>query len=417
MMKIGKYSFGVGDRFAHEGVSQLKALLKAEKEFGVHFVPVWNKSNREHQIVHTEPMSTRVEADAAVKALGYTGQYFVDADHINMNNVDRFIDASDFFTIDVADYIGKPADPKDVDAFVKDNARFIGSLAIPGIAEPFEVSEAQVRAIADRYLFAVQEAGRIYRHIADKKGEGNFVTEVSMDEVNDPQTPVEILFILSALASQKVPAQTIAPKFTGRFNKGVDYRGDVKQFEKEFEEDLLVIDFAVKEFGLMDNLKLSIHSGSDKFSIYPIMGRLIQKYDKGIHIKTAGTTWLEENIGLAVADPEALKLAKKIYINALGRMAELTVPYATVIDVDVNALPTPEEVEKWDADTYARTMRHNQADPLYNPSFRQLIHVSYKIAAELGDEYYPALEKHTDVIGEQVIENLCERHIRRLFDK
>lgn len=417
MMKIGKYSFGVGDRFAHEGVSQLKALLKAEKEFGVHFVPVWNKSNREHQIVHTEPMSTRAEADAAVKALGYTGQYFVDADHINMNNVDRFIDASDFFTIDVADYIGKPADPKDVDAFVKDNARFIGSLAIPGIAEPFEVSEAQVRAIADRYLFAVQEAGLIYRHIAEKKGEGNFVTEVSMDEVNDPQTPVEILFILSALASQKVPAQTIAPKFTGRFNKGVDYRGDVKQFEKEFEEDLLVIDFAVKEFGLMDNLKLSIHSGSDKFSIYPIMGRLIQKYDKGIHIKTAGTTWLEENIGLAVADPEALKLAKKIYINALGRMAELTVPYATVIDVDVNALPTPEEVEKWDADTYARTMRHNQADPLYNPSFRQLIHVSYKIAAELGDEYYPALEKHTDVIGEQVIENLCERHIRRLFDK
>lgn len=417
MMKIGKYSFGVGDRFAHEGVSQLKALLKAEKEFGVHFVPVWNKSNREHQIVHTEPMSTRAEADAAVKALGYTGHYFVDADHINMNNVDRFIDASDFFTIDVADYIGKPADPKDVDAFVKDNARFIGSLAIPGIAEPFEVSEAQVRAIADRYLFAVQEAGRIYRHIAEKKGEGNFVTEVSMDEVNDPQTPVEILFILSALASQKVPAQTIAPKFTGRFNKGVDYRGDVKQFEKEFEEDLLVIDFAVKEFGLMDNLKLSIHSGSDKFSIYPIMGRLIQKYDKGIHIKTAGTTWLEENIGLAVADPEALKLAKNIYINALGRMAELTVPYATVIDVDVNALPTPEEVEKWDADTYARTMRHNQADPLYNPSFRQLIHVSYKIAAELGDEYYPALEKHTDVIGEQVIENLCERHIRRLFDK
>ncbi len=416
-MKIGKYSFGVGDRFSHEGVSQLKALLKAEKEFGVSFVPVWNKSNREHQIVHTEPVETRREADAAVKALGYTGQYFVDADHINLNNVDRFIEASDFFTIDVADYIGKAADPGDVEAFVKANARFIGTLTVPGIAEPFEVSEAQVRAIADRYLYAVQEAGRIYRHIAEKKGADNFVTEVSMDEVDNPQTPVEILFILSAIAHERVPAQTIAPKFTGRFNKGVDYRGDIRQFEKEFEEDLLVIDYAVKEFGLMDNLKLSIHSGSDKFSIYPIMGRLIRKYDKGIHIKTAGTTWLEENIGLAVADPEALKLAKKIYVNALGRMAELTVPYATVIDVDVNALPSPEEVEKWDADTYARTMRHNQADPLYNPSFRQLIHVSYKIAAELGDEYYPALEKHSEVIGEQVIENICERHIKRLFSK
>lgn len=415
-MKIGKYSFGVGDRFSHEGVAQLKALLKAEKEFGVSFVPVWNKSNREHQIVNTVPMETRREADAAVKALGYTRQYFVDADHINLTNVDKFIDASDFFTIDVADYIGKPASEADVAAFVAANKKYIGHLAIPGI-EPFEVSEAEVREIAGRYLFAVKEAGRIYRHIAEKKGVDNFVTEVSMDEVNDPQTPVEIFFILSALSAEKVPLQTIAPKFTGRFNKGVDYRGDIAQFEKEFGEDLLVIDYAIKEFGLMDNLKLSIHSGSDKFSIYPIMGKLIRKYDKGIHIKTAGTTWLEENIGLAVADPKALELAKKIYVNALGRMEELTVPYATVIDVDVKALPTPEEVSKWDADTYARTMRHNQEDPLYNSSFRQLIHVSYKIAAELGDEYYPALEKHSDVIGEQVIENICERHIKRLFSK
>ena len=106
-MKIGKYSFGVGDRFAHEGVNQLKALIEAEERFGVHFVPVWNKSNREHQIVGTEPMETRREADAAVAALGYKDQYFVDADHINLTNVDRFIEASDFFTIDVADYIGK----------------------------------------------------------------------------------------------------------------------------------------------------------------------------------------------------------------------------------------------------------------------------------------------------------------------
>ena len=147
-MKIGKYSFGVGDRFAHEGINQLKALIEAEERFGVRFVPVWNKSNREHQIVGTEPMETRLEADAAV-----------------------------------------------------------------------------------------------------------------------------------------------------------------------------------------------------------------------------------------------------------------------------NALPSPEEVAKWDTDTYARTLRHNQADPLYNPSFRQLIHVSYKIAAELADEFLPALEKHTEVIGSQITANLCDRHIKRLFSE
>ena len=380
-MTIGKYSFGVGDRFAHEGINQLKALIEAEERFGVHFVPVWNKSNREHQIVGTEPAETRAEADAAVKALNYKGQYFVDADHINLTNVDRFIDSSDFFTIDVADYIGKSG------------------------------------SMEERFLPAIKEAGRIYRHIAEKKGADNFVTEVSMDEVDEAQTPEELRYILREIAKEGIPVQTIAPKFTGRFNKGVDYRGDLARFEREFEQDLMVIDEAVREYGLPANLKLSIHSGSDKFSIYPIMGRLIRKHDKGIHIKTAGTTWLEENIGLAVADPAALELAKKIYVNALGRMAELTVPYATVIDVDVTKLPTPEEVAKWDADTYARTMRHNQEDPLYNPSFRQLIHVSYKIAAELADEFLPALEKHTDVIGEQITANLCDRHIARLFSK
>ena len=378
-MKIGKYSFGVGDRFAHEGVNQLKALIKAEEDFGVHFVPVWNKSNREHQIVGTEPVETRREADEAVRVLGYKDQYFVDADHINLNNVDRFIDASDFFTIDVADYIGKSG------------------------------------SMEERFLPAIKEAGRIYRYIAEKKGADNFVTEVSMDEVDVAQTPEELRYILKELAAENIPVQTIAPKFTGRFNKGVDYRGDIAQFEKEFEEDLKVIDECVKAYGLPDNLKLSIHSGSDKFSIYPIMGRLIRKYDKGIHIKTAGTTWLEEIIGLSVADENALALAKKIYRQALGRMEELTVPYATVIDVDVNALPDPDEVDKWDADTFARTLRHNQSDPLFNPSMRQLLHVSYKIAAELGDEFLPALEKHADVIGAQISENLGARHINRLF--
>lgn len=381
MKTIGKYSFGVGDRFAHEGVNQLKALIRAEELYGVHFVPVWNKSNREHTIVGTVPMETRQEADAAVAALNYTDQYFVDADHINLTNVDKFIDACDFFTIDVADYIVKEG------------------------------------TVEERFLPAIKEAGKIYRHICEKKGAENFVTEVSMDEVDVAQTPEELRFILKAIAEEGIPAQTIAPKFTGRFNKGVDYVGDLAQFEKEFEEDLQVIQECIKAYGLPANLKLSIHSGSDKFSIYPIMGKLLKKYDMGIHVKTAGTTWLEEIIGLSVADADALALAKKIYRQSLGRMAELTVPYATVIDVHVDELPDPDEVDKWDADTFARTLRHNESDPLYNQSMRQLLHVSFKIAAELKDEYIPALEKHADVIGAQIAENIGERHVKILFNK
>ena len=193
-----------------------------------------------------------------------------------------------------------------------------------------------------------------------------------------------------------------------------------KQIEKQlkpFYENWDSKEYArlIKEFGLPEGLKLSIHSGSDKFSIYPIMGRLIRQYDKGIHIKTAGTTWLEENIGLALADDQALELAKKIAISALGRMEELCGPYATVIDINPANLPTAEQIASWDGSQYARALRHNRQDPLYNPDFRQLVHVSYKIAAELAPEFYAALERNADVVAEQVKENILERHIARLF--
>jgi len=415
-MQIGKYSFGIGDRFAHQGKAQLKALMKAKKMLGFEIIPVWNKSNREHTIVHSTPAETRKEADSAVKALNYTGQYFVDADHINLTNVDKFIEASDFFTLDVADYIGKKAAQTDIDAFVATNMKYTGKLQIPGIAAPFDVPKELLQNIAEKFLYAVQEAGKIYQHIVKFKGVDNFVAEVSMDEVKDAQSPVEMFFILSAIAAEKIPVQTIAPKFTGRFNKGVDYVGNVAQFAKEFEENLLVIDFTVKEFGLPTNLKLSIHSGSDKFSIYPVIGKLINKYDKGIHVKTAGTTWIEEIIGLAMTnDEETIDLVKAIYSGALGRFDELCGPYASVININRFGLPSNKEVERWTGEKLANTLRHIPGHPDYNPNFRQLIHVGYKVAAEYGQIFTGALEAHKEIVGQQVTENILDRHIKRMF--
>jgi hypothetical protein len=413
-MKIKKYSFGIGDRFANQGEAQLKAIIKA-KEAGVDITPVWNKSNREHVIIHSEPADTRAEADNAVSALGWKDDYFVDADHINLSTVDRFLDSSDFFTLDVADYIGKPSTSEEIAEFVENNKKYLGKLNIPGIDHPFDISENTLREIANKFLFAAKEAGKIYNYIADKKGAENFVPEVSMDEVEEAQSPVEMFFILSALAQHGVPAQTVAPKFTGRFNKGVDYAGDINQFTKEFEEDLLVIDFSIKEFSLPENLKLSVHSGSDKFAIYPVMGNLVKKYNKGIHVKTAGTTWLEELIGLALAGGDALKLAKSIYTKGFDRMDELCGPYATVIDIKMEGLPAPDDVQGWDGQKFARTLRHVKGHPDYNPNFRQLIHVGYKIAAEFGAEYTNMLKKYSDIVGQQVTENIYDRHIKILF--
>lgn len=414
-MQLGKYSFGVGDRFNHEGQAQLKALIKANKN-GVDVTPVWNKSNREHNIVHSEPEGTRIEADDAVKTLGWQKPYFVDADHINLSNVDRFILHANFFTLDVATYIGNEPEPADVAAFKKSCKNLGNEVVVPGLADPIEINEDLLDSVAAKFLTAIKEAGKIYRHIEGTKGKGNFITEVSMDEVESPQTPLELFFILKMIADEGTPAQTIAPKFTGRFNKGVDYVGDLDQFAKEFEEDVLVIDYAVKEFGLPNDLKLSIHSGSDKFSIYPVMAEIIKKHDKGLHVKTAGTTWLEEVIGLAISGGDGLAAAKSIYENARMRKDELCGPYADVIDIKDNELPSSTEVNDWIGEKFANTLRHIPGHPDYNPNFRQLIHVGYKVAAEMGDDFTDLLKKNAEIIGECVEENIYERHLKRLFD-
>jgi len=414
MKILPKYSMGIGDRFAHQGRAQLAAFVRA-KESGVEVTPVWNKSNREHNIIHSEPASVRVEADGAVRSMNWREPYFVDADHIGLKTVDRFLGASDFFTIDVADFIGKGAEESAIKRFVAGQGKLSGSVAIAGIEGKLDVTGARVEAIARKFLYAVAEAGKVYRYIAQALGGEEFAAEVSMDETDAPQGPLDLLFILAAMAGEKIPVQTIAPKFTGRFNKGVDYVGDLKQFEKEFNDDLAVIAFAIEEFGLPANLKLSVHSGSDKFSIYPIIHRAIKRSGAGLHLKTAGTTWLEELIGLAVGGGEGLEIAREVYAQALARMEELCAPYASVIDIDKGKLPSAKEVAGWSGEQYARALRHDQKCREYNPHFRQLLHVGFKVAAAMGSRYTEALKKYEDVVGRNVSENILERHLRPVF--
>ena len=414
MLILSKYTFGVGDRFAHQAEAQLRACMLAA-EAGADVVPVWNKSNREHATIGSQPDSVRAAADAAVSKLGWNKPYHIDADHIRLETVDNFLASSDFYTIDVADSIGKPADAQAVTDFASRHPELTGTVQIPGIETPFEITRAEVERIAGKYLLAVKEAGQIYRHIAAAKGEDGFITEVSMDETDSPQTPPELLVILAALADEQIPLQTIAPKFTGRFNKGVDYVGDVVQFEKEFNDDLAVIAFAVDKYGLPASLKLSVHSGSDKFSIYAPIRRALARFDAGLHIKTAGTTWLEELIGLAEAGGEGLELAKEIYGKALEKQDALCAPYAAVIDIDATKLPSAETVNGWTSEQYVSALRHDQSNPAFNPSVRQLLHVGYKIAAQMGDRYLNALKANEPSVARNVTENLYDRHLKPLF--
>ncbi len=413
-LEIAKYSFGMGDRFAHQAKPQLLACMLARQQ-GVEITPVWNKSSREHTIVGSKPADVRKSVEEAISALSWTRAFHIDADHITIKNVDGFLESSDFFTLDVADSIGKSAQGSQVEAFLARHPELFARLELRGVQKPLTLSPAAVAQIAGKYLNAVQEAARVYRHIAGKKTDGRFITEVSMDETDLPQTPAELLVILAALADEGVPVQTIAPKFTGRFNKGVDYVGDCAQFETEFRADVAIVQHAVQAYGLPGNLKLSIHSGSDKFSIYPAIARVLREFDAGIHVKTAGTTWLEEVIGIAEAGGRGLELAKEIYVEAYAHREDLCSPYATVIDIEVAQLPTPAAVCSWTAEQFANALRHDQRRPEYNRSLRQLIHVGYKVAARLGKRYLDMLDACEETIARNVNKNLYERHIKPIF--
>lgn len=410
MAALGKYSFGVGDRFGKEGKAQLQAILEIWDE-EVEVTPVWNKSNREHKTVGSHPESLRKEADEAVKTLDFTESYFVDADHINLQTVDKFISFSNFFTLDVAEFIGQKASEKEEEEFLQFFEGYMRDIEIPGIERKMQISKSHLRVMLDNFLLASQKAGEIYTHIRSQKTE-EFHVEVSIDEVENPQSPLELFFILAALAFYKVPVNTIAPKFSGEFNKGVDYQGDLRKFENEFEEDLLVLKFAVKEFDFPQDLKLSVHSGSDKFSIYPVIQKLIRKHDAGLHLKTAGTTWLEELIGIAENEGDGFKFAKEIYSESLERYEELTKDYASVLSIDKNKLPAVGDFST--GKDFANALRH-EATSAYNPHFRQLLHCAYKIAAEKEEVFFPLLQRYRERIEQNVTDNLLRKHLEPLF--
>jgi tagaturonate epimerase len=414
MKSLGEFSIGVGDRFAHQAKAQLEACILGRKA-GVDVIPVWNKSNREHAIIGSNPSSVRAAADLAVKELGWKLPWYCDADHINLSTVDRFLAFCDFYTIDVADYIGKPAEQNAIDGFVKRHPELAGTVPMEGAGESIEITPDLLRRPRASFCSRSRRQARSTARSNPRKGKGTFIPEVSMDETDAAQTPAELLIILAAIADEGIPVQTIAPKFSGRFNKGVDYVGDAGQFAREMELDMAAIRLAVKSYGLPANLKLSVHSGSDKFSIYPAIHASMKKFSTGVHLKTAGTNWLEELIGLAEAGGDGLALAKEIYAEAYAHADELCAPYATVIDIDRAKLPSPKEVKGWSSAQYTGALRHDPHSPQYNSSFRQLLHVGFKVAANMGGRYLALLEANEAVIARNVTENLYARHIVPVF--
>ena len=414
MLTLNKYSFGFGDRFSLHSNAFFNALKQAHDN-GIQITPIWNKSIREYSILGDKPAQIKSKVDVLMKQHDWCKKYIIDADHINNENLDEFIDYCDYFTIDVSVYIRKLAHYDEMDSFIKYNQKYIGRMNVPGMSETFQVFENMITSFAGMYLLAAQKAGEIYELIKQKKGHANFITEISMDEVHYSHSPLELFFILNALAYYNVDFQLISPKFIGRFNKNIDYNGDTNKFKAELEMYLKMINFAIEEFHLNPNLKLSIHSGSDKFLIYPIIKEVLKEFGAGIHVKTSGIGWLESIIVLSEKEGKYFSFVKDIYNESYENFSDLVVPYDKVIDINKSKLPSPEEFKSIEGKQFKAFLDNHPENDRYNPTLRQFMSCAYITAASHKETYQELVKEHLEEINARISEKLYKWHFEKIF--
>jgi len=199
-LKLGKYSVGIGDRFAHQAKAQLQACVQAlasgvESYSGMEQIEPRARHHRLPACLDAASRQCRrpgAQLEAAVVS--------ANADHITLQTFGRFLDACDYYTIDVAEFIGQPAPEGEIESFGNRSAKLLGRIRLDGADDAFEIKPETVRQTARKYLTAVRKAGEVYRAIRAVKGEGKFIPEISMDETDSAQSPVELLLILAAIA-------------------------------------------------------------------------------------------------------------------------------------------------------------------------------------------------------------------------
>jgi hypothetical protein len=290
-MTIGlKKSFGFGDRLGLATPGHMDAVR------GSGFTPIFaQQSIRELARTGREPDEVMDAAVKAVESEKWSGEWGADADHLQTrDDVKRMAAAGfTFFTIDPSEYVNNDAGVLSADLLAERMSQMKAEEAFDryfgedieldnGSAVGFHDKQALQRAII-KYGAALDYTRQMYAWIEEAVGELPFEVEMSVDETDTPTSPLEHLYIGLELKRMRVKVVSLAPRFVGDFEKGIDYKGDLSLFERDYAQHVAIARYC-------GPYKLSIHSGSDKFSIYPIIGRLSGEL---LHVKTAGTSYLE----------------------------------------------------------------------------------------------------------------------------
>jgi hypothetical protein len=379
-------SFGFGDRLGLATPGHLAAVRAA----GGKFAPIFaQQSVRENARTGRIPQQVMDDAKRAVEAAQWDAPWGADADHLKtVDDLPPFVEAGyTFFTVDPGEYVDNLADTDSPEMLKRkvQTGRWeeIASRYLNQSEEQvwgrFN-SESLLRA-AVKYGGAIEHAAAMFSRLSQMKDEFDF--EVSVDETDSPTTPLEHYFIASELSCLGVRFTSLAPRFIGRFEKGVDYIGDLNALETELEKHAAV----TKYFG---TYKLSLHSGSDKFSVYPLIANY---WGERIHVKTAGTSYLEALRVLAKCEPA---LFLKIYLLGMERYEADKKSYH--VSADLALLSDTKDLPSLLNDFHAR----------------EVLHVTFGSAlTQFGPELKQALVKHETVYLEGLQVHF-EKHLRLL---
>jgi len=366
-------SFGFGDRLGLATPGHIAAIQ------GTNIAPIFaQQSVRENARTGRTPFQVMNDAKRAVEAMRWQGPGGADADHLKtLEDLPPFVDAGfTFFTIDPGEFVDNHADSDSLQTLQEklrvSERKDVGwdqlstlYLSHNQVFYFAQFDEGSLLRAEIKYGKAIQHTIKMYQALLQMKDSFDF--EVSVDETDAPTTPLEHYFIANELLRAGVQFTSLAPRFIGRFEKGVDYIGDLAQLDAEMAKHAAVT-------ALFGTYKLSLHSGSDEFNVYP----LIAKYwGKKFHVKTAGTSYLEALRVLSVREPI---LFTNIWNLALARFPQERATYH--VSAEIEKVP-----DKMDLTAL-----------LDEFNARQILHVTFGSAlAQYGQELKLALTKHADL--------------------
>jgi tagaturonate epimerase len=377
-------SFGFGDRLGLATPGHIAAVR------GTKFAPIFaQQSVRENARTGRTPQQVMDDAKRALDAAKWDAPWGADADHLKtVEDVPPFVEAGyTFFTVDPGEYVDNAADTDSL-AVLKQklNGLHWDELSVLYLQQNGNPawgqfrSESLMRAVV-KYGKAIRHAVAMFNCVSQMKDEFDF--EMSVDETDSPTTPLEHFFIASELRRLGVHFTSLAPRFIGRFEKGVDYIGDLDALDAELAKHAAV----TAHFG---TYKLSLHSGSDKFSVYPLIAK---HWGERIHVKTAGTSYLEALRVLAKYEPD---LFLKIY--SLGRERYETDKRTYHVSAKLDLLPNTDDLPSLLNDFQAR----------------EVLHVTFGSAlVQFGGELKAALIKHEAAYYDGLRSHF-EKHLRLL---